>query len=246
MTDLMNVMDIAILVVLGVSVIAGMYRGFLASGLHTAGFIGAWFAAKMTYPKLATAVLSNRSLMGVLSNYLEPDSFFATPAIAGMNVADAITSGQLDSIADTVAAKMPFIRDAFVKNVQSFAFSKLNISTLSDYLDQTVWIALFNIISFLLIFALAYAVISLIVNLFNHVFNFPALRFFDRILGGVFGLVRGAVIVVLALTLIPMVMNMFMPDLMAQFEAQSKLLPFFTTFDFMSVQSWITTLLLGA
>ena len=245
MSDLMNVMDIAIMAILGVSVIAGMYRGFLASGLHTAGFIGAWFAAKMTYPQLATAVLSNRALMGVLSNYLEPESFFATPAIAGMNVADAITSGQLNTIADTVAAKMPFIRDPFVKNVQSFAFTNLNISTLSDYLDQTVWTGLFNVISFLLIFALAYAVISLVVNLFNHVFNFPSLRFFDRILGGVFGLVRGAVVVVLALTLLPMVMNMFMPDLMAQFTAESKLMGIFTTFDFMSVQTWITSLLAG-
>lgn len=245
MSDLMNVMDIAILAILAVSVIAGMYRGFLASGLHTAGFIGAWFAAKMTYAKLATAVLSNRALMGVLSNYLEPESFFSSPAVASMSVADAITSGQLETIANSVAAKMPFIRDAFVQNVQSFAFTNLNISTLRDYLDQTVWTGLFNVISFLLIFALSYAVISLVINLFNHVFNFPALRFFDRILGGAFGLIRGAVVVVLALTLLPMVLNMFMPDLMAQLAAESKLTAIFTTFDFMSVQAWISTLITG-
>lgn len=245
MSDLMNVLDIAILAILAVSVIAGMYRGFLASGLHTAGFIGAWFAAKMTYTELATAVLSNRALMGVLSNYLEPESFFSSPAVANMSVADAITSGQLETIANTVAEKMPFIRDAFVQNVQSFAFTNLNISTLRDYLDQTVWTGLFNVISFLLIFALAYAVIALVVNLFNHVFNFPALRFFDRILGGAFGLVRGAVVVVLALTLLPMVLNMFMPDLMAQLAAESKLSAIFTTFDFMSVQTWISTLIAG-
>lgn len=245
MSDLMNVMDIAILAILAVSVIAGMYRGFLASGLHTAGFIGAWFAAKMTYTELATAVLSNRALMGVLSNYLEPESFFSSPAVANMSVADAITSGQLETIANTVAEKMPFIRDAFVQNVQSFAFTNLNISTLRDYLDQTVWTGLFNVISFLLIFALAYAVIALVVNLFNHVFDFPALRFFDRILGGAFGLVRGAIVVVLALTLLPMVLNMFMPDLMAQLAAESKLSAIFTTFDFMSVQTWISTLIAG-
>lgn len=245
MSDLMNVMDIAILAILAVSVIAGMYRGFLASGLHTAGFIGAWFAAKMTYTELATAVLSNRALMGVLSNYLEPESFFSSPAVANMSVADAITSGQLETIANTVAEKMPFIRDAFVQNVQSFAFTNLNISTLRDYLDQTVWTGLFNVISFLLIFALAYAVIALVVNLFNHVFDFPALHFFDRILGGAFGLVRGAIVVVLALTLLPMVLNMFMPDLMAQLAAESKLSAIFTTFDFMSVQTWISTLIAG-
>ena len=245
MTDLMNVMDILILAILAISVIAGMYRGFLASGLHTAGFVGAWFAAKMTYSQLSTAVLSNRSLMGVLSNYLEAENMFSNTTVANMSVADAITSGQLESIADVVGEEIPFIRDAFVNNVKNFAFSDLNISTLSDYLDQTVWVGLFNVLSFLLIFALAYAVISLIVNLFNHVFNFPALRWFDRIFGGVFGLVRGAVVAALFITLVPMVLNMFMPDLMAQLSAESKLLTIFSTFDFMNVQTWISTLLAG-
>ena len=246
MSELLNVMDILILAIVAVSVIAGMFRGFLASGLHTAGFIGAWFVSKIYYSQLATAVLSNRALMGVLSNYLEPENFFPSLTVANMSVADAITTGQLDSIAAHVGEGIPFIRDAFVQNVKTFAFNDLNIFTLRDYLDQTVWIGLFNVISFLLIFALSYAVIVLVVNLFSHVFNFPSLRWFDRLLRGVFGLVRGAVVALLAVTLMPMVLDMFMPDLMAQFEAQSKLLPFFTTFDFMSVQSWITTLLLGA
>lgn len=245
MGDLLNIMDILILLLLAISVIAGMYRGFLASGLHTAGFIGSWFVARSTYERLATEVLSNRSLMGVLSNYLEPESFFSSLDVANMSVADAITSGQLEAIADTVAAKMPFIRDAFIRNVQSFAFDYLNISTLRDYLDQTIWIGLFNVISFVVIFALSYAVIALVINLFNHVFNFPSLRWFDRLLGGVFGLVRGAIVAVLAITLLPMVMDMFMPDLMAMLKAQSQLIPLFSTFDFMRVQSWIATLILG-
>lgn len=245
MSELLNVMDILILAILAVSVIAGMFRGFLASGLHTAGFIGAWFVSKIYYSRLATAVLSNRALMGVLSNYLEPENYFPSLTVANMSVADAITGGQLDAIAESVGEGIPFIRDAFIHNVKTFAFSDLNISTLRDYLDQTVWIGIFNVISFLAIFALSYAVIVLVVNLFSNVFNFPSLRWFDRLLGGVFGVIRGAVVALLAVTLLPMVVDIFMPDLMAQIEAQSKLLPVFTTFDFMSVQAWITTLIAG-
>lgn len=245
MSELMNVMDILILAVVAVSVIAGMFRGFLASGLHTAGFVGAWFVSKMYYTRLATAVLSNRSLMGVLSNYLEPENFFPSLTVANMSVADAITGGQLDAVSEAIGDGLPFIRDAFMQNVKTFAFSDLNITTLRDYLDQTVWVGLFNVLSFLLIFALSYAVIVMIVNLFSNVFNFPSLRWFDRLLGGAFGLVRGAVVALLAVTLLPMVLDVFMPDLMAQMQAQSTLLPFFETFDFMSVQTWITTLLAG-
>lgn len=245
MSNLLNVMDILILAILALSLIAGMYRGFLASGLHTAGFVGAWFVAKATYMKLATEVLANRALMGVLSNYLEAENFFPSTAVANMSVADAVNSGQLATIADAVAEKIPIVRDAFVNNVQSGAFSALNISTLKDYLDQTVWTGAFNVLSFLLIFALSYAVIALVVNLFNHVFSFPALRVFDRLLGGAFGLVRGAVVVVLLITLMPMVLNMVVPDLMAQFQAESQLMALFSGLDFMNVQGWIATLIGG-
>ena len=103
MSNLLNVMDILILAILALSLIAGMYRGFLASGLYTAGFVGAWFVAKATYMKLATEVLANRALMGVLSNYLEAENFFPSTAAANMSVADAVNSGQLASIADAVA-----------------------------------------------------------------------------------------------------------------------------------------------
>ncbi len=245
MANLLNVMDILILAILALSVIAGLYRGFLASGLHTAGFVGAWFIAKATYMKLATEVLANRALMGVLSNYLEAENFFSSTAVANMSVSDAVSSGQLATIADEVGSRMPFLKDAFVSNVQSGAFSALNISSLKDYLDQTVWTGAFNVISFLLIFALSYAVIALVVNLFNHVFNFPALRGFDRLLGGAFGLLRGSVVVMLVITLLPMVLNMVMPDLMKQFEAESQLLPVFSGLDILNVQGWIATLFGG-
>ena len=245
MSELMNIVDILILGILAVSVIAGMYRGFLASGLHTAGFIGAWFIAKATYADLSTVILSNRSLMGVLSNYLEAENFFPSIQIANMSVADALSGGQMESIADAVGSGIPFIKDAFLNNVQSFAFSNLGISSLADYLDQTVWVGLFNVLSFLAIFALSYAVIVLVVNLFNHVFSFPSLRWFDRLLGGVFGLVRGLVIALLAIILVPMVLEMFAPDLLAELIADSQLYEYFTGIDLLKIQAWITTLLAG-
>ena len=39
----MNIIDILVLLVLAFSLFAGMYKGFIASGLATAGLAGAWF-----------------------------------------------------------------------------------------------------------------------------------------------------------------------------------------------------------
>ena len=62
-----------------------------------------------------------------------------------------------------------------------------------------------NVASFVLMFIVIYAAILLIVNMLNNVFRFPALRHLDWLLGGLFGLVRGAVIVMLIFAVIPTV-----------------------------------------
>ncbi|MBQ4085742.1 MAG: CvpA family protein, partial [Clostridia bacterium] len=55
----MNIFDIIILAILGVSVISGMYKGFLASGLAIIGFVAAWIGAMRFYPQLSAAIQSN-------------------------------------------------------------------------------------------------------------------------------------------------------------------------------------------
>ena len=54
-----------------------------------------------------------------------------------------------------------------------------------------------------LFFVVIYAAVLLIVNMLNNVFRFPALRHLDWILGGLFGLVRGLVIVMLIFAVVP-------------------------------------------
>ena len=68
----MNIIDILVLLVLAFSLFAGMYKGFLASGLSLLGLVGSWFGALRLYPAVARLALENQTLMGVLSNYLEP------------------------------------------------------------------------------------------------------------------------------------------------------------------------------
>ena len=81
----MNIIDIIILVVLAFSVLAGMYKGFIASVLATAGLAGAWFGAQALYERVANYALSNKTLMAVLNQYLEPETFFASvPDLAAL------------------------------------------------------------------------------------------------------------------------------------------------------------------
>ena len=76
----MNLLDIALVGILALYMISGMYRGFITSCLSTVGFVAAWFGARRFYQQVARMALSNQTLMAVLNQYLEPESFFQSHA----------------------------------------------------------------------------------------------------------------------------------------------------------------------
>ena len=86
----LNLLDITIIVILAFYLISGMYRGFITSLLGTFGFVGAWFGAQQLYPRVAQLALSNQTLMAVLNQYLEPESFFSSHTQAISTVSEVI------------------------------------------------------------------------------------------------------------------------------------------------------------
>lgn len=241
----MNMIDILILVVLGFCLLAGMHKGFLASFLSTAGFFGSWFGARMVYERIANLALSNTTLMAMLSQYLEPESFFASSAQAATTVSEVVSGGEaaIQSAVSPVAAKISVIARAFESNIRNQAFTKLNITTLSDYLDQTIWQAVFNVLAFVLAFIVIYAVVTLVVNLLDNVIRFPVMRMFDWLLGGICGLVRGLVVVLLILCILPSIATLIAPELTQTLLAESTLYSFVSQLDILNVSGMITQLI---
>ena len=215
-----NIIDILVLLVLAFSLFAGMYKGFLASGLSLLGLVGSWFGALQLYPTVARLALENQSLMGVLSTYLEPETFFEGMQVTGVSaqttISDLLARGSdaVNAVADHIGNQIPFLRDVFASNMNSEAFSALNINTIAEYFDQTLWQSVFGVLAFILCFAALYFLATLLVNLFNHVLRFPVLRKIDWLLGGIFGLVRGLVVAALILSVVEPVLTAFSVDLM--------------------------------
>ena len=238
----MNIVDILILVILAFSLLAGMHKGLWASALKTLGFIGSWFGARMVYERIANIALSNTTLMAVLNQYLEPETFFASSTQAATTVAEVVSGGEsaIQAAVSTVASKISVISRAFEANIRNQAFAKLNITTLADYLDQTIWQAVFNVVVFLLAFIVIYAVVSLFVNLLDNVIRFPVLRMFDWLFGGICGLFRGVVVAVLVLCILPSVVSLISPELTQSLISGSMLYSFVSQLDFLSVANFFT------
>lgn len=241
----MNIVDILLIAVMGFGLLAGMYKGFVASLLSTVGFVGSWFGARMVYERIANLALSNTTLMAMLNQYLEPESFFASSTQAATTVAEVVSGGEasIQAAVSTVSEKISIIAKAFEANIRNQAFANLNITTLSDYLDQTIWQAVFNVIAFLLAFVVIYIVVSLVVNLLDSVIRFPVLRMFDWLLGGVCGLMCSLVVAVLLLCILPSVVSLINPELTQNLLSESTLYSFISQLDFLNVANMITQLI---
>ena len=243
----LNLLDITIIVILALYLISGMYRGFITSLLTTLGFVGAWFGAQHFYPRVAQLALSNQTLMAVLNQYLEPENFFESHTQAVSTVSEVIAGGEsaIQSAIASVSNKLAVISKAFEANVRAQMFQRLGINTLADYLDQTIWQAVFNVLAFLLCFIALYVLVCLVVNLLDHVISFPVVRGFDWLLGGIFGLARGLVVVVLVLCLVPAIVQIVSPEFADSLRTGSVLYSYVMQMDFLNVNKLVTSLVGG-
>lgn len=243
----MNLLDIVILAILAFYLISGMYRGSITSFLGTAGFIAAWFGAIRFYPQVAHMALSNQTLMAVLNQYLEPETFFQSHSQAVSTVSEVIAGGEsaIQTAIASVSDKLQVISKAFEANVRAQMFQRLGINTLADYLDQTIWQAVFNVLAFLLCFIALYVLVCLVVNLLDHVISFPVVRGFDWLLGGIFGVARGLVVVVLVMSLVPTIIQIVSPEFADSLRTGSALYSYVMQMDFLNVQKFVTSLVGG-
>ena len=220
----MNILDILILAVLGFSLCAGFYKGFLSSLFATGALVGSWFGARALYERVAQIALSNRTLLSALSNYVEADAFLPD---GGVTAVSAISGnvGQIDAIVDAASKRVPFIGDALRNNLLNQSFQGLNLNTVADYFNQTLWQGVFNVLAFVLCFVVIYLVCVLVINLIDNVFRFPQLRAVDWLLGGIFGLARGIVFAALIVELGLPLLGLLQADFAETLRTGSSLLP---------------------
>ena len=99
--------------------------------------------------------------------------------------------------------------------------------TVSDLLSNTIVSVSLSILSFLICFLLSYIVLSFVIHLINYVFELPVLRHLDALAGGLFGLVRGALLLFILFALVPIVLAIAPVPQIEEMIAASRMAPMF-------------------
>ena len=217
----MNIIDIAILAVLAVSVLYGMYRGFISGVLSVAALIGSAALAFAMSGELAAWLQGNRTLVSTLLYYTDAGSRIGDLELS-LLPASQVTQNALTQILS--GAKLPA---AFESAFLSAIGAAPAAMTVSDLLSNTIVSVSLSILSFLICFLLSYIVLSFVIHLINYVFELPVLRHLDALAGGLFGLVRGALLLFILFALVPIVLAVAPVEPLQAMIDQSRLAPLF-------------------
>ncbi len=207
----MNIIDGVLLFVLAISVIYGFYHGFIQSVASLLGTGISILAGLFFGPKLASLLSANQSVTGMLANYSDAVVRVGDYELASSPITSVTSSGNmLDTILNSVSLPAP-IANMLRDNILTRSFQGKGLATVNDYVSSTLLQAVIGILCFLACFAAAYIIWALITSLVRHVFEFPILKQLDWLAGGLFGIIRGAVICYLLVLLIPLI-QVIVPD----------------------------------
>ena len=221
----MNIIDIGILVILAISVIYGLYRGFLRTILSLACCLISVFVAFSFSPKLAAYVSGNQGISSTLATYTDAISRVGDHDLA-ITPVNQLSQGTIAQILDN-AALPTAISDILKNNLDHRIFENTGLTTVNDYVSNTVVAVAVNVLCFIVCFALCYLLLSLIMNLIHHVFKMPILKQLDWLAGGAFGLVRGAMLLYVIFLLLPLISTVIPLESFTQLISESNLAPIF-------------------
>lgn len=221
----MNIIDIVILVIIAASVIYGIYRGFVQTILSVACCLLSGLLAFSFGPKLAAAVSNYEGVSSTLATYTDAVARVGDYSLASTPV-DQLSDGIIQQVLSSVTLPAP-IASILENNLKSKAFEGTGLTTVNDYVSNTVVAVAINALSFIVCFAVSYLILSIIVSLIQHVFRLPLLRQLDWLAGALFGLARGALIVYVLFLLVPIVSTVLPIDTFNDLVAESRLAPIF-------------------
>jgi len=222
----MNVVDWVILGVLGVSVLFGLYRGFIASVASMGGCLISLGGSFWLGPKVVEFVRNNTGLADTLSSYADAATRLRDVTLSSLDVG-TLTQDNITAILSRASLPAPLDR-LLQTNLETRAFTDIP-QKVGNYVTETITSALMNVICFAVTFVVLMILFHVIVNLLKAIFRFPVLKQLNSLAGGAFGLLRGALLCYVLFALTPLLQTVIPVEGFGDLIAQSTLAPMFNS-----------------
>ena len=200
----MNTVDWVILGILGISVLFGLYRGFIASVASMGGCLVSLAASFWLSPRVVDFIQTHTTLSNTLMSYADAATRLKDSTMSSMPV-QGLTPENIRSILSRASLPAPLDR-LLQNNLEQQVYKLADIpQDVGHYVTQTIVSALMNVLCYVATFVVLLIVFHIVVNLLKAIFRFPVLKQLNALAGGIFGLLRGALLCFIAFALLPLV-----------------------------------------
>lgn len=219
----MNIIDLAIVLVLAVNVLLGVYYGFSVSLFKIISFVLSWFISLIFHSSLTRyIVIRFPDLLNKIVYYSEGSS--KTAFDHKILPVSSLTSEQILSIVKESGLPSPFstrIQENLInQNLDS-------LYSIGQYFDYTVANIIINLISFMLLFLFIQLIFTIIISLVQNLTHLPVLIKYDGVAAAVLGIFRGVLFLHIVFAFVPLLYLLVPADILSIFIDGSKLIKFF-------------------
>ena len=221
----MNILDFAIIAILGLFVLGGLYKGFMHTTIDIICYMLCVLFGFLMMPIVSFNVIQNESVFNTMLYYTEGSENIYDVEFKKRDIAE-ISNAELEDIYEHSEVAFP-MDERIRSNVSDAAFQSQGITTLGDYFNQTMVIVTINIVVFLLLFAALRIVLAFGVGWWNYASPFPVLKKFEIPAAIGTGLIHGILAVFLLFMVIPIVLTVLPFDVVSELVENSLLARFF-------------------
>ncbi len=198
---------VPILIILGLCILAGYYRGVIYSAISIGLTVLSFFLALAMIPAVSGPVRNSNTLYGGLLYYFEGYEYVSRTSVEMIH--DPVASlddEELNFVVENADMPIPFGR-AVKKNIRSEAYAQSGISTLGDYFNQTIVDVVLNILSLLFLFVIIRIFFGFVLRMIDYGRKgLPALKRYDAIYSCGIGFLHGVVLLWIFFMLVPILL----------------------------------------
>ena len=204
----MNFIDIAVLLILAITILGGYYRGFVTTVLNIGATVLAWAIGMLCIPLISGAIQGNEKLFNTMLYYTEGSEYVAMTDVelTRVSIGD-ISAETLRTVLENADMPNPMNR-CVQRNIATEAFAKSGITTLGDYFNQTIICVFINILVLLAVFFAVRVLLAFLVSGVEYGYGgFPVLQHSDGLIGAGLGLVHGVLLINVLFLLVPIALT---------------------------------------
>lgn len=204
----MNFIDIAILLILAITILGGLYRGFVNTVFNIGATILSLLIGRIAIPVVSGIVKGSADLFNTMLYYTEGSEYAAITDVELTRAPiSSISSDQLHTVLQNADMPLPMDR-CVIKNIASEAFRDSGVTTLGDYFNQTIVCVVINILKLILIFAVVRLILGFVIRGVEYGRGgFPVLSRGDGVIGAGLGLIHGVLMMFVIFLIVPVMLT---------------------------------------